>query len=60
MMSRILSWLGVSLDVVSREQAALDLLGRTYSLRWSPVIVTDPPEDGHSMVATGRPPPGSN
>lgn len=53
-MTRILSWLGLSVDVVSREQAALDLLGRTYSLHWSPVIVREPPEDGYAMVATGR------
>lgn len=51
MLSRILSWFGVTMDVVTREQVALDILGRTYRLKHSPVILTDPPEQGQEVAA---------
>lgn len=36
---RVLSRLGVSVDTISREEAARDLVGREVSFRWAPVIV---------------------
>lgn len=54
MLSLILGWAGITMDVVTRDEAALDLLGRTYRLKWSPVIITDPPEQGRDVVSPWR------
>jgi hypothetical protein len=39
-------WLfDIKLDVLSREDAALEIIGRDVRVKWRPLILCDPPED---------------
>lgn len=40
---RVLAWFGVHVDTITRADAARDILGQPVTIRWHPVILTDPP-----------------
>jgi hypothetical protein len=45
-MSAFILWLfDIKVDVITREEAALEIIGRDVRVKWRPLILCDPPED---------------